>query len=293
MLRAERAMSVNRRLSLGLIAVVGVVLTSVPLRGQGGNGDDDGMVARWKFDDEHVVDRVLRPAHGGPTGRIVGATKSEAGGLGLRFDGKTASVVLDGDVKTDRHPMPMTAVSIEAWVTIDAPLSYGGIVGFIQDNGPAERGWLLGYRGSQFCFALSTNGADDGDGRLTYLTGKSSFEKGRWFHVVGTYDGTTQRLYVDGRLESESKTFSRARFSTRTRRSTKSARITIATSTFAWRARYSRWPSSAARWMRRRWSDVFVRARVECRGRGDRRSRRSCVSNQKASRGFRGRQSRR
>ena len=33
---------------------------------------------------------------------------------------------------------------------------------------------------------------------MTYLTGGPAFEPGRWHHVVGTYDGTTMALYVDG-----------------------------------------------------------------------------------------------
>ena len=85
-------------------------------------------------------------------------------------------------------------MTLEAWVRVDKSLEWGGIVGALQDNGEYEKGWLLGYRGNQFCFALNTEGSK----RLTYLTSPTEFETGRWYHLAGTYDGTTQRLFVDG-----------------------------------------------------------------------------------------------
>jgi len=56
----------------------------------------------------------------------------------------------------------------------------------------------LGYDNEHFYFAVSTKGT------LTYLTGTTGFKKGQWYYVVGTYDGSTMKLYVNGVLESTS-----------------------------------------------------------------------------------------
>lgn len=101
--------------------------------------------------------------------------------------------------------LPKTRISISAWVMVDAARQWGGLFSALQDNGNFEKGLLLGYRGSKFCFALASHDADDGDGKLTYLTGHTSFVPGRFQHVVGTYDGKQMCLYVDGELEATSK----------------------------------------------------------------------------------------
>jgi outer membrane protein assembly factor BamB len=120
----------------------------------------------------------------------------EVGGVqALELDGSTNSVLIVDDLPTTS--LPQQALSVEAWVRVDAPLTWGGIVSAIQDNGSFERGWCLGFRGSQFCFGIAANGGPD---RLTYLSSPTEFEKQRWYHVVGTYDGFTQNLFVDGQL---------------------------------------------------------------------------------------------
>ena len=64
---------------------------------------------------------------------------------------------------------------------------------------------MLGYEGEFFSVALSTTGADDGDGKLTYLKGRTPMVPGRWHHVAATFDGALTRLYVDGALEAETR----------------------------------------------------------------------------------------
>ncbi|MCZ7636171.1 MAG: metallophosphoesterase [Verrucomicrobia bacterium] len=80
----------------------------------------------------------------------------------------------------------------------------GGLLGFVQDNGDYEKGWMLGYDRRNFTLMLSTTGADDGNGNLTRLRGKTPIETGRWHYVAATYDGATMRLYVDGQPDGES-----------------------------------------------------------------------------------------
>lgn len=95
--------------------------------------------------------------------------------------------------------LPTDHLTAEAWIRVDEPATWGGIVGCIQDDGSVEHGWLLGYSGSQFSVALA--GTASG---LTYLKCPQSFEPKGWYHVAGTYDGSRLLLYVNGKLVAES-----------------------------------------------------------------------------------------
>jgi hypothetical protein len=120
------------------------------------------------------------------------------------FDGYTDWLELAGTPELARSFLPTNQFSASAWVLLEDTVGDGGIVGLLQDNGPVEKGWILGYNRSVFSFGLATAGADDGDGRMTMLRGKTAIARGQWFHVVGTYDGIRMRLYVNGQLEAES-----------------------------------------------------------------------------------------
>ncbi len=115
----------------------------------------------------------------------------------LKMDGATSSVLLTDDHNT--ADLPVRSITAEVWVRVDAPQQWGGIIGAIQDNGNYERGWTLGYNGSKFSFGVNATGGRDA---ITYLTAKNNFENGRWYHVVGTFDGKTLNVYVNGELEN-------------------------------------------------------------------------------------------
>jgi hypothetical protein len=124
--------------------------------------------------------------------------------LALVFNGFTDWLLVAPDLARATPALPKQAFSAAAWVVVNETHPDGGIIGFHQDNGDYEKGWLLGFDRRGFSFTLATVGADDGNGRLTRVTGKTALEKGRWHYVVGTYDGATMRLYVDGKLDNES-----------------------------------------------------------------------------------------
>jgi outer membrane protein assembly factor BamB len=116
---------------------------------------------------------------------------------GLQLDGATMLTV---PADQAAELLPTESFTAEAWVRIDQTLDWGSMIGAIQDNGNYERGWLLGYRGDRFCLGV----ASENTGSLTYMTSPSAYRTGQWSHVVGVYDGTKMRLYVNGRLEVES-----------------------------------------------------------------------------------------
>ncbi|MHC5001534.1 MAG: LamG-like jellyroll fold domain-containing protein [Planctomycetota bacterium] len=160
-------------------------------------------LGRWIFTGDSVRPDGVGAA-AGPTGAtITGARVVEDDELGqsLRLDGFDDGLVLRTGAPSSWPSMPREAITVTAWVSLDETTRWGGIIGAIQDNGEAEQGWLLGYDETTFSFALASTGADDGDGRLTYLAGSTPVVPGRWHHVAGVYDGRTMKLYVDGALE--------------------------------------------------------------------------------------------
>lgn len=149
-------------------------------------------------------DRLL--ARFGPPARCVGTPtlQQDARGESMYFDGKSALVVADS-LADLRKTLPRQHVTLATWVSIETPQQWGGVFSLFQDNGNAEQGVVLGYDEQVFLFGLASAGADDGDGKMTYLRGKTKYELGRLYHVVAVYDGEAMQLYVNGQLEATSK----------------------------------------------------------------------------------------
>ena len=123
-------------------------------------------------------------------------------GESLLFEGPKAKCLLAADFKSVSDSLPKNALTVSAWVSVSTSRQWGGILGVIQDNGDREKGWVLGYNESTFYFGLATEGADDGDGKMTYLKAKTNYELGKLYHLTATYDGNKTEIYVNGNLEN-------------------------------------------------------------------------------------------
>ncbi|MHC4741080.1 MAG: LamG-like jellyroll fold domain-containing protein [Planctomycetota bacterium] len=152
-------------------------------------------VGWWIFDRDHIRQMVPDLAGGNEATMAVSANFTDKPPHALVLD-KTSAVMTIGGV--DGSQLPKRQLSVQAWIALDAGTTWGGIIGYMQDNGSYEKGWLLGYNKERFYFAVSTKGT------LTYLAGTTRFRKGAWYHVVGTYDGAAMKVFVNGKLENNS-----------------------------------------------------------------------------------------
>lgn len=185
------------RLSLSSLLTGLLFLTPVSMRAQDPNA---GLLAWWLCTQNHVRDGLLEAFRGGPDGRLEAGVflRAQEAPAALVFDGRRACVRLTDELS--KAGLPKSALTAEAWVKVNKPQAWGGLVGALQDNGDYERGWLLGFVNDHFAIAV----AGETRSRLTYLQARDTFEPGAWHHVVGTYDGQALRLFVDGALQAES-----------------------------------------------------------------------------------------
>ncbi len=161
---------------------------------------DNGLFSWWTFSSDRKQGASIKARKGGPDITPTGDYRfaSEPSPARIELPGRDERLLVAESIA--KAPLPKRAITIEAWVRIDQTQDWGGILSAIQDNGDFERGVILGFRKDHFCFGLATESA----GRLTYLDSKAPFAKGLWHQVAGTYDGRTQRLFVNGRMEAES-----------------------------------------------------------------------------------------
>jgi|HubBroStandDraft_6_1064221.scaffolds.fasta_scaffold02829_3 hypothetical protein len=113
-------------------------------------------------------------------------------GSGLNFDGATTGV----DVQDSPSLEPRNAVSVTAWVKSKGPL---GRFEYIIAKGAsscmaASYGLYTGSSGGLEFYVSQ----DDGFSFVDSPDAGTSVWDGNWHFVVGTYDGSTVRLYVDG-----------------------------------------------------------------------------------------------
>ena len=156
-------------------------------------------VFEWRLEQTQVEGDSIRPTRG-PLPLQIGNAPAFYGSGPRQCLLRTASdPIASANSKMQSAQLPSKSLSVEAWVAIDRPQKWGGILGALEDNGEDERGWLLGFRDRKFFFALSSQE----NRRLTYLTAESQFSLGRFHHVIGTYDGAQLRRYVDGKLAAE------------------------------------------------------------------------------------------
>lgn len=113
-------------------------------------------------------------------------------GYALSFNGSNAHVDVGNMSILDIADLKIT---IEAWIktTATAPNTSQGMRVFTDYRDPTGSRISLGIRGNKVSSYAYPQGS---------FYGTSAINDGNWHHIVTTYNGTTQKLYVDGKEEN-------------------------------------------------------------------------------------------
>jgi hypothetical protein len=154
------------------------------------------LVAYWTFD-EGSGNAVYDTSGNDNNGTIYGATWGVGKyGTALQFNGQDnyVEVPSSDSLEIDDN------VTIAAWINwIDTGDTWLGILANGQQNGPWENYGLFINRSSRFLyFTLSLDG-----GHVTQQTPNDITVPNEWVHVCASWDGSTARIYVNGKMELE------------------------------------------------------------------------------------------
>ena len=120
----------------------------------------------------------------------------------LRFDGNPATldyvIAPDSDALTLRN-----SGTIEVLVRVDGIHPFAGIIhkGERRDFSDEAWGMQLWYHEGSHARILFMIAGDDGNWIGVY--GSFDLQPGQWYHIIGTWDSTSLRLYVNGVLDDE------------------------------------------------------------------------------------------
>ena len=185
------------------IAVLGIFL-GTPLNSALAHDGPD-PIAHWILNRKSIEQNRLQ-ARLGPDGKFMGnfEVHEDPMGQSVMLAGQGSGIMLAENYTSAKNSLPAGPFTVSAWCSVNSRQKWGSIISLLQDNGGEESGWILGYSDKRFYFGLATTGANDGDGKMTYLSGETAFNTGQLYHVVGVFDGKQMELYVNGKLDGTS-----------------------------------------------------------------------------------------
>ena len=96
---------------------------------------------------------------------------------------------------------PTKNFSASVWVYLNSNPSGGyGIVGNFKSGASPQVGWVIARSSADTKFSFWADGTANSNGGK--VVGTTVIQTGVWYHVVGTYDGTNVKIYVNGSLEN-------------------------------------------------------------------------------------------
>lgn len=153
----------------------------------GRKGTIAGAVALWHMD-EGSGDTIYDATQNNNDGTIYGAAWVDGRyGKALSFDGVDDYVDCGNDTIFDITD----EITLEAWVNYTRLTSFPRAISKQFSGGTtAESCYQLGMTSNRARFAIG--------GVFDHASSGPTLTTGRWYHIVGTYDRQTARLYLDG-----------------------------------------------------------------------------------------------
>ncbi len=157
-----------------------------------------GLVNYWTFDRADVDGDTVKDVKGGNNGTINGGATIVMGKVreGIKLNGTDQFV----EIPHDDSLVPPDSFSVEAWFNTELkdPQLWQAI---LSKNAPGNRSYELRLQAAPLLLVPSWAVVDEAD---TFIRANApddaEFEKGRWYHLVGIWDGKEAHLYVDGKL---------------------------------------------------------------------------------------------
>jgi len=148
------------------------------------------VIARWHLNEG--TGNIAYDNIGDNNGKINGASWTTGiNGSALSFDGKNDYIQI-----SNNNLNPTDKLTIVAWIKWNIKPSSGQHwANIIDKNGDNE--WQLqhSYHNDKFEFAVKTEYA------RKYVQSTTKPENGKWYQIVGVYDGSHIKIYVNGKLE--------------------------------------------------------------------------------------------
>jgi Concanavalin A-like lectin/glucanases superfamily len=162
----------------------------------------DSPTAYWKLDDANGASTVADSAGsypGTPSGVTLGVADAPAG-----MGGTCAAFTANSNVinATGLNPS-WPGLTAECWINFNGtgPVNWPIAMSTCPDNADPSNGWILWSRqlANNGCVLAASTAGTSGSEVFTTTPGPVMPVTG-WHHLVGTYDGSYLRLYLDGVL---------------------------------------------------------------------------------------------
>lgn len=166
-------------------------------------GPPSGLVGWWKGDGN--ANDVAGANNGTLSATGVSYVAGEVG-MAFHFDGTNGYMAIP-----DAPALKPAAVTLEAWVRLDPgasidPTDPGEVIIFKRNS------WTYFFEGYAFAKYPVSNGNGTNSDRFQFvitrngtqsiLTSTTVVQRGVWYHVAATYDGTTSILFINGVAEA-------------------------------------------------------------------------------------------
>lgn len=141
-----------------------------------------GLVGYWDLNG-NAEDRTPNSNDGTVTAATLTTDRKSQSDKAYHFDGSDDYITLSSSI------LPTAAITVATWVQLDSHKSWSH---FVKNRFSSEGDWLLFENATSWEWSIRSPGTT----QQTVLSAHASTTA--WTFLVGTYDGTTQRLYVNG-----------------------------------------------------------------------------------------------